>query len=77
MSYYICKRAFRDTHGPVPAGSIVDPAGLKRFKYRLQEQHIVEITEQNYERYAKYFSIKYAVDIPNPIESLPVAKVII
>ena len=32
---FVVKRAFRDTFGMIPAGSVVEPAGIKRFKHRL------------------------------------------
>ena len=64
MSYFICRRAFRDAEGPVPVGSIVDPTGIKRFRFRLQEKHIVEVTEQNFEQYATLFEQRYSVTIP-------------
>lgn len=64
MSYFICRRAFRDAEGPVPVGSVVDPTGIKRFRFRLQEKHIVEVTEQNFEQYATLFEQRYSVTIP-------------
>lgn len=64
MSYFICRRAFRDGSGPVHAGSIVEPAGIKRFRYRLQEGHIVEVTEQNFEKFEGFFKQRYGIDIP-------------
>ena len=64
MSYFICRRAFRDAEGPVPVGSVVDPTGIKRFRFRLQEKHIVEVTEQNFEQYATLFEQRYGVIIP-------------
>ncbi len=64
MSYFICRRAFRDAEGPVPVGSVVDPTGIKRFRFRLQEKHIVEVTEQNFEQYATLFEQRYGVTIP-------------
>ena len=64
MSYFICRRAFRDAEGPVPVGSVVDPTGIKRFRFRLQEKHIVEVTEQNFEQYATLFEQRYDVTIP-------------
>ena len=38
---FVVKRTFRDASGMIPAGSIVEPAGIKRFKHRLLEGHIV------------------------------------
>lgn len=64
MSYFICKRAFRDVKGPIPTGSITDPVEIKRFRFRLQEGHIVEVTEQNFEKYASFFKQRFGIDIP-------------
>lgn len=65
MSYFICRRAFRDAKGPVSTGSVIDPAVIKRFRFRLQEGHIVEVTEQNFEQYATLFEQRYGITIPN------------
>lgn len=70
MSYFICKRAFRDAKGPIPAGSIIDPAEIKRFRFRLQERHIVEVTEHNFEEYATFFKQRYNIEIPS-LEAKP------
>lgn len=64
MSYYICRRTFRDASGPIPAGSTIEPAGIKRFRFRLQEGHIVEVTEHNFEQYATLFEQRYGITIP-------------
>lgn len=64
MSYFICRRAFRDAKGPVSTGSVIDPVEIKRFRFRLQEGHIVEVTEQNFEQYATLFEQRYGVTIP-------------
>lgn len=62
---YVVKRPFRDAEGMVPASSIVEPAGIKRFKHRVLEGHIVEVNEQNFERYADFFKQRYGVDLPS------------
>ena len=69
---FVVKRAFRDASGMVPAGSIVEPAGIKRFKHRLLEGHIVEVNEHNFDKYADFFKQRYGVDLP-PLEQ-PVAE---
>lgn len=68
MAYYICRRAFRDMRGAVSTGSIIDPVDIKRFRYRLQEGHIVEVTEQNYPQYENLFRLRYGISIPSPSE---------
>ena len=64
MSYFICRRAFRDAKGPVSTGSVINPVEIKRFRFRLQEGHIVEVTEQNFEQYATLFEQRYGITIP-------------
>lgn len=62
---YVVKRPFRDAAGMVPAGSTVEPAGIKRFKHRLLEGHIVEVNEQNFDRYASYFKQRCGIVLPS------------
>ncbi len=69
---FVVKRAFRDASGMIPAGSIVEPAGIKRFKHRLLEGHIVEVNEHNFDKYADFFKQRYGIDLP-PLEQ-PVAE---
>lgn len=61
---FVVKRAFRDATGMIPAGSIVEPAGIKRFKHRLLEGHIVEVNEHNFDRYAEFFKKRHGIDLP-------------
>ena len=62
---FVVKRPFRDATGMVSAGSIVEPAGIKRFKHRVLEGHIVEVTEHNFDKYAEFFKKRYGVDLPS------------
>ena len=61
---FVVKRAFRDASGMIPAGSIVEPAGIKRFRHRLLEGHIVEVNEHNFDKYADFFKQRYGIDLP-------------
>ena len=61
---FVVKRAFRDASGMIPAGSIIEPAGIKRFKHRFLEGHIVEVNEQNFDKYADFFKQRYGIDLP-------------
>ena len=60
---FVVKRAFRDASGMIPAGSIVEPAGIKRFRHRLLEGHIVEVNEHNFDKYADFFKQRYGIDL--------------
>mgnify|MGYP001332691397 CR=1 FL=1 len=70
MSYFICRRAFRDAKGPVSTGTVINPVEIKRFRFRLQEGHIVEVTEQNFEQYATLFRQRYGINIPK-LDKIP------
>lgn len=69
---YVVRRPFRDAIGMVLAGSIIEPASIKRFKHRLQEGHIVEVTEQNFDEYASFFKQRYGVDITLPVPDVSI-----
>lgn len=69
---FVVKRAFRDASGMIPAGSIVEPADIKRFKHRLLEGHIIEVNEHNFDKYADFFKQRYGIDLP-PLKQ-PVAE---
>lgn len=60
---YVVRRAFRGPHGPVAVGSVIEPTDIRMFKYHLQEKHIVEVTEQNLERYAVLFRDRFGLDL--------------
>lgn len=62
---YVVRRPFRGPYGPMVVGSIVEPTDLRDFNYRLREKHIVEITEQNYEKYKYFFKQRFGIDLPN------------
>lgn len=61
---YVVKRPFRNFGKMLVAGTVIqDPATVKRFKVRLSEGNILEVTEANKKSYAEYFKLKYGVDI--------------
>lgn len=68
---FVVKRPFRDAAGMVSAGSIIEPADIKRFKHRVLEGHIVEVNEHNFERYADFFKKRYGVDLPPIVPAEP------
>lgn len=61
---YVVRRPFRDATGMKPAGSIVEPAGVKRFERHLSEGHIVEVNEHNFDKFAEFFKQKFGVILP-------------
>lgn len=63
MVLYVVKRPFRDVHGMVSAGSVIEPADIRHFKRRMLEGHIVEVNEDNFDKYAYFFKQKYGIDL--------------
>lgn len=73
---YVVRRPFRGPHGPMVVGSIVEPTDLRDFNYRLREKHIVEITEQNYEKYKYFFKQRFGIDLAKlPNKNIKINKV--
>lgn len=62
---YVVTRTFRDSNGVFSVGSIIEPTEVKTFKSRLQQKHIVDVNEQNIERWAIFFKNRYGIDLRN------------
>lgn len=60
---YVITRTFRDSNGVFSVGSIIEPTEVKTFKSRLQQKHIVDVNEQNIERWATFFKNRYGIDL--------------
>ena len=60
---YVVTRTFRDSNGVFSVGSIIEPTEVKTFKSRLQQKHIVDVNEQNIERWATFFKNRYGIDL--------------
>lgn len=68
---FVVKRPFKSFGKAYVVGSVItDPSAVKRFKGKLAEGKIIEVTEQTYETVAKYFKVKYNVSLP-PISVKP------
>lgn len=65
---FVVRRPFRDTCGMRQAGSVVDPASVKRFRYRLQERHIIKVTEENFDEVNSLLMSRYGKSIELPKE---------
>jgi len=76
MSYFIVRRTFKCKSGIKHAGSIIEPADIRDFKYRLRDKYIVEINEQNFDSMHYLFSIRYGIDIVNPEHIVDIPKVV-
>lgn len=53
---FVTVRSFRNYGEMVPAGLIVEPSQIRRFKDKLREGKIVAITETNKQRYNDFIS---------------------
>lgn len=67
---YVVRRAFRNYGKMMAPGSIVEPGAVKRFKSRLSDGHIVEVSEQDFDKWAEYFKMRLGITLvmPEPIE---------
>lgn len=72
---YVVTRTFRDSNGVFSVGSIVEPTEIKTFKSRLQQRHIVDVNEQNIERWATFFKNRYGVDLRDTFTAYIVSAV--
>ena len=62
---FVVRKPFKNLGKIYTAGSVIaEPANIKRFKGKLAEGKIIEVTEQTYKSVAKYFKDKYGVVIP-------------
>ena len=61
---FVVRRPFRNLGKVLCAGTVItEPATIKRFKGKLAEGKIIEVTEQNFDATAKYFKVKYGVEL--------------
>lgn len=60
---YVVRRAFRNYGQMMAPGSVVEPAAIKRFKSRVAEGKIVEVTEHNFDKWREYFKVRMNVEI--------------
>ena len=65
---YVVRRAFRNYGQMMAPGSVVEPGAIKRFKTRLNDGHIVEVSEQNFDKWNNYFKGRIGVAIQLPEE---------
>ena len=60
---YVVRRAFRNYGQMMAPGSIVEPGTVKRFKSRLNDGHVVEVNEHDFDKWQKYFKERIGVEI--------------
>ena len=68
---YVVRRAFRNYNEMQVPGSVVEPGTIKHFKSRLRERDIVEVSEQDFDKWNQYFLGKFGVPINVPEEPKP------
>ena len=64
---YVVRRTFRNYGQMMVPGSVVEPGSIKRFKSRLNDGNIVEVTEQNFDKWDEYFKVRIGVAIQKPV----------
>lgn len=67
---YVVRRAFRNYGQTMLPGSVVEPGNIKRFKTRLKDRFIVEVTEQDFSKWNAYFVDKVGtpIQVPDKVE---------
>ena len=63
---YVVRRPFRNYGEVLTPGSIIEPGNIKRFKSRLSERVIVEVTAQTFDNWNEYFIEKFGVTLALP-----------
>lgn len=64
---YIVTRTFRDANGVFEVGSIVDPTSVRTFRSRLQQRHIVDVHEEDIQKWAEYFKNRHGIDLSDKL----------
>lgn len=65
---YIVTRTFRDSNGVFSVGSVVEPTEVKTFKSRLQQKHIVDVSERNIDKWVLFFRNRYGLDLSDKLK---------
>lgn len=65
---FVVTRTFRDRNGVFSAGSIIEPAEIYSFKSRLQQRHIVDVSEQDIVQWGTYFLNRFGIDIREKLQ---------
>lgn len=63
---YLVRRSFRNYGQMMVPGSVVEPGSIKRFKSRLNDGKIVEVTEHNFGKWEEWFRVRAGVQIHLP-----------
>lgn len=65
---FVVRRSFRNYGHMMAPGSVVEPGAIKRFKSLLNDGHIVEVPEQDFDKWDRYFKERIGVAIQIPAE---------
>lgn len=60
---FVIRKPFRNYNQMMLPGTIVEPGSIKWFKNRFKDRYIVEVNEQNFDKWEKYFVGKYGVSL--------------
>ena len=66
---YVVRRAFRNNGNMILPGSVVEPGSIKRFKTRLKDRDIIEVTPHTFKSWNSYFVQKFNVKLPTIVDS--------
>ena len=72
---FVVRRAFKNYGEALLPGSVVEPGNIKNFKSRLRERVIIEVPEQDFEKWDNYFKTKFGVPITVQEDIKDAAKV--
>lgn len=61
---YIARRPFKNGGTVVPAGSVVEPAGIRRFRNLLYLGKIIEIHEDDYDNWREALEDRFGIKVP-------------
>lgn len=65
---YVVRRAFRNYNVMLVPGTAVEPEQIKRFKSRLNERDIIEVTDSTFDMWNEYFTSKFGTPLTEPEE---------
>lgn len=63
---FVVRRSFRNCGEMMLPGSIVEPGSIKRFKTRLKDRDIVEVSPHDFDQWNNYFVGKFGVALVDP-----------
>lgn len=63
---YVVRRAFRNYGSMLVPGTTVEPEHIKRFRSRVNERDIIEVTDSTFDMWNEYFTSKFGTPLTKP-----------